>query len=128
MANDENKNNTNIWTINLSSPLEMSARILGKYSRHQLREIVNCIRVELEFYLYRPIWYPNAKALEDKNGNPASLSCHLTYTKKKTAPKKIILTQEDMHRRSTQFQASKSRGESYFLFFNTVLRSYILIF
>ena len=89
MANDENKNNTNIWTINLSSPLEMSARILGKYSRYQLREIVNCIRVELEFYLYRPIWYPNAKALEDKNGNPASLSCHFTYTKKDSTPKKI---------------------------------------
>ena len=38
--------------------------------------------------LYRPIWYPNAKALEDKNGNPASLSCHLTYTKKRQHQKK----------------------------------------
>ena len=65
---------------NLSSPFEVSIV-------YHLRKIVNCIRVELGV-LYRPIWYPNAKALEDKNGNPASLSCHLTYTKKRQHQKK----------------------------------------
>ena len=66
---------------NLSSPFEVSIAVPIARDRKLYQGGVGV--------LSRPIWYPNAKALEDKNGNPASLSCHLTQIyKKKTAPQK----------------------------------------